>query len=135
MEHRESQQWQQVIDMAQGLIELHPRRAEGYRHIGDAIMMIGLQEQEDQAALERLDESELNLRKGLGLCNGAEMREEEKQIEQSLFKNAKLKQLRQIRVDGVKKGNILADTQSAMEEYLKLMVMHSKQAAENDNPM
>ena len=77
----------------------------------------------------------MNLRKGLGLCNGAEMRGEEKLIEQSLFKNAKLKQLRQIRVDRVKKGNILADTQSAMEEYLKLMVMHSKQAAENDNPM
>ena len=34
-----------------------------------------------------------------------------------------------------KKSNILADTKSAMEEYLKLMVMHSKQAAENDNPM
>ena len=104
-----------MLEQAQGLIELHPRRIEGHRHKGDALMMLGQQQQNDQADLQLLDESEQSLRKALGLCNSASMRALEKEVEQSLYLNAKLKDLKQRQLAQMEQSNALAGIQSTME--------------------
>ena len=115
MQSKQSKQWQLMVEQSQGLIDLHPRRIEGHRHKGDALMMLGQQQQNDQADLQLLDESEQSLRKALGLCNSASMRALEKEVEQSLYLNAKLKDLKQRQLAQMEQSNALAGIQSTME--------------------
>ena len=121
MQSKKSRQWQQMFEHADALINLHPRKPEGHRHKGDALIMLGQQEQDDTAAIQILTESDLCLRKALGLCNGPSYRWMEKEITQSQSKNAKVKTLKERKKTCKEKTAILDQLKLAMEQYDTLM--------------
>ena len=79
MQSKESRQWQQMVEHANALIDVLPRKPDGHRHKGDALIMLGQQEQDDTEAVQILTESDQCLRKALGLCNGPDYRLMEKE--------------------------------------------------------
>ena len=54
MQSKENRQWQEMVEHANTLIDVLPRKPDGHRHKGDALIMLGQQEQDDTEAVQIL---------------------------------------------------------------------------------